>query len=303
MNNLMIDENCATLHRSIIRLSDSEIADLKLAIYKNGIVVLKNQTANAAEFVHFGRRMGDIRPYYEEMYRHPEHDQIFVSSNVQTDGNVIGVPRTGKFWHSDYAFMQRPFAFTMTYPQVVSSQNRGTYFIDMAGVYKRLPAPLKDRLVGAKATHSVRRYFKIRPTDVYRPIGEVLAEVDRNTPPVEHPAVIHHPVTGESILYLSRGFTETLTLTATDADAAAVLQEVMVESGQMNDTFVHPNIKLLNISEGDIVLWDNRRFVHHARHSEIIEPTKTFRLTAYDNFQFSANPPESSREAGGLSHV
>ncbi|AUH51997.1 taurine catabolism dioxygenase [Chromobacterium sp. ATCC 53434] len=300
MKNLVISDTAAILDRRVTELDDEEIRQLKQAVYQHGIVVLKAQTASAAEFVRFGRRIGEICPYYEEMYRHPEHAEIFVSSNCEADGKRVGVPRTGKFWHSDYAFMRQPFAFTITYPQVVSSLNRGTYFIDMAQVYRRLPAELKVRLEGATATHSVRRYFKIRPSDVYRPIGEILAEVDSKTPAVAHPAVIRHPITGESILYASRGFTESLTLAGDDADGAATLRELMVETGQTDDSFSHPNIQLLNISEGDIIVWDNRRFVHHAKHSDKIEPTKTFRLTAYDGHPFSGEP-EPAREQEGLS--
>ncbi|ALL67688.1 Alpha-ketoglutarate-dependent taurine dioxygenase [Paraburkholderia caribensis MBA4] len=303
MNGLVISEVCATLRRSIVDLTDSEIHELKQTVYKTGIVVLKDQVASAAEFVLFGRRVGEVQPYYEEMYRHPEHSEIFVSSNVQTDGKIVGVPRTGKFWHSDYAFMQTPFSFTITYPQVVSSQNRGTYFIDMADAYEHLPPQLKMRVAGAKATHSVRRYFKIRPSDIYRAIGDVLADVDRRTPPVDHPAVIRHPVTGKSILYASRGFTEALTLANDDDDPSAVLHALMVETGQADDTFTHPNIKLLNITEGDIIVWDNRRFVHHARHSEKIEPTKTFRLTAYDGLPFSSVRAGASHVSEGASLV
>jgi alpha-ketoglutarate-dependent taurine dioxygenase len=299
MNSFVIDDVSVVLHRSIVDLADSEVEQLKQAVYSTGIVVLKNQTANASDFLRFGRRLCDIQPYYEEMYRHPEHDEIFVSSNVQSDGKLIGVPRTGKFWHSDYAFMPRPFAFTITYPQTVSSQNRGTYFIDMVKAYAHLSPQLKAVLDGAKATHSVRRYFKIRPSDVYRPIGEVAAEVDRKTPPVEHPAVVRHPVTGKLLLYASRGFTESLTLADPNADGAAVLHELMVETGQCDESFEHQNIQLLDINEGDIIIWDNRRFVHHAKHSEKIEPTRTFRLTGYDAFPFSGAGAMPLAKRGG----
>lgn len=175
--------------------------------------------------------------------------------------------------------MQRPFAFTITYPQVVSSQNRGTYFIDMAQAYENFSDNLKAKLIGAIGTHSVRRYSKIRPTDVYRPIRDILAEIDQNTPEVKHPAVIRHPVTGALILYISRGFTEMLTLTDDSINADEVMHHLIVETGQADDSFSHPNIRLLNISEGDIIIWDNRRFIHHAKHSDKVEPTCTFRLT------------------------
>jgi taurine dioxygenase len=304
MKSIKAMDSAVVFHNKITELDDSEISELKQTVYQHGVVVLKEQQASAADFVVFGRRMGELSPYYEEMYRHPEHEEIFVSSNVKTDENKVGVPRTGKFWHSDYAFMERPFAFTITYPQVVSSQNRGTYFIDMANAYERLPQRLKKMLAGASATHSVRRYFKIRPSDVYRPVGEILAEVDRTTPPVQHPAVIRHPVTGASILYLSLGFTEALALADGDTDPAEVLRELMEETGQSDGTFSHPNISLLNISEGDIIIWDNRRYVHHAKHSEKIEPTKTFRLTAYDEFSFSdGDHAARERQVEELIHV
>jgi taurine dioxygenase len=288
MKGLETQNNIAIVNRQITELDDEEILDLKEIVFESGLVVLKAQNATASDFVDFGRRIGQLCPYYEEMYHHPDHKELFVSSNIQTDGNVIGVPRTGKFWHADYAFMAKPFAFTMTYSQVVSSQMRGTYFIDMAVAYERLSPELKKKIEGGVGAHSVRRYFKIRPTDAYRPISEILAEVEEKTPMVSHPVIVNHPVTGAKILYVSRGFTESLSLMDDSLDADEVLQELMVESGQADDTFTHPNIRLINIDERDIVLWDNRRYVHHAKHNEKVEPAKTFRLTAYDELPFSA---------------
>ena len=84
----------------------------------------------------------------------------------------------GKFWHSDYQFMPRPFDITLIYPQVVPTKNRGTFFINLCAAYEALSDELKSAVQDTVAWHSVRRYFKIRPTDVYRPISEVLDEVE-----------------------------------------------------------------------------------------------------------------------------
>lgn len=287
-DDFMISDTIVTLHRQVTELTDNEIYELKKFIYHNGIVVLKEQGASASEFVNFGLRIGELVPYYEEMYHHPEHKEIFISSNCQADGKPIGVPKTGSFWHSDYAFMQRPFAFTIIYPQVISTEGRGTYFIDMAKVYKNFTPDLKGQLVGAIGTHSVRRYFKIRPNDVYRPIGEILTEIEKNTPEVKHPAVIRHPVTGDLILYINRGFTESLTLKNSRVYSEQLLHHLFFESAQTDKSFSHPNIQLLIINKGDIVIWDNRRFIHHAKHDGKSKPNCTFRLTAYDAFPFNA---------------
>lgn len=269
-----------------------EIQTLKNTVYQNKVVLLKNQHLTPQEFVSFGRKFGKIQEYYEKMYHHPEEKEIFVSSNIRENGNIQGVPKTGSFWHADYAFMKKPFALTITYPQVVPKVNRGTYFIDMAEVYKNLSEELKKRIAKANCQHSVRKYFKIRPHDVYRPIGEILKEIEEVTPTVTHPTVVIHPITQEKILYINEGFT--LSLDGVEEDGPDILHQLLTLSGQLDKSYSHPQIKLLEIELGDIIIWDNRRLVHHAKHSTSSEPSKTFRLTVYDEFPFSASHPEYS---------
>jgi taurine dioxygenase len=264
------------------------VIDLKKTIYKEKLVVFKQQDLTPAEFVAFGKQIGVVEKYYEDMYHHKEHEEIFVSSNRHAKQEVVGVPRTGKFWHSDYAFMPSPFAFTITFPQVVPKLNRGTYFIDMAEAYEALSEDLKQQIAGTSSTHSVRKCFKIRPKDLYQPIGAILDEIDSSTPPVVHPTVVTHPITGEKILYISEGFTMGVNPTEKVPNPDQLLQQLLQDTGQLDDTYQHPNIKLLNIEEGDLLLWDNRRFIHHAKHSGIFEPSETYRLTVYDDHEFSS---------------
>lgn len=134
----------------------------------------------------------------------------------------------------------------------------------------------------------MRKYFKVRPKDVYRPISEVLKEIETVTPPVTHPTVVTHPVTSEKILYVSEGFTITLKGMTNEEEASHVLNELFTLSGQSDKSYTHSNINLLEIEEGDLILWDNRRLVHHAKHSTITEPSRTHRLTVYDEFPFSS---------------
>src|SRR5437773_605251 len=120
-----------------------DIAELKKAVYTNKIAVLKNQHLDPTQFLALGKAMGDVAEYYEPVYHHPEVKEVFVSSNVkEEDGRQIGVPKTGKFWHSDYQFMPKPFDLTLIYPQVVPSKNRGTFFINMATAYEKLSEDL-----------------------------------------------------------------------------------------------------------------------------------------------------------------
>ncbi|MFI9275486.1 TauD/TfdA dioxygenase family protein [Kitasatospora sp. NPDC052896] len=258
-----------------------DIASLKELVYRERIVVLKGQDISAAEFVELGRRFGKPEVYYEPMYRHPEHEEIFVSSNVATADGRVGVPRTGEFWHADYQFMPRPFGLTMVYPQVVPAQERGTYYIDMAKAYQRLSPELREKVDGTVARHSARRYFKIRPSDVYRPIQDVLEDIERKTPPVSHPTVFEHPVTGEPVLYISAAFTY-----AIEGREDDLVTELLTESGQLDASFEREDIHLQFLHKGDLLIWDNRALVHRARHADTSEPAASYRITVHDEHPF-----------------
>src|ERR1700677_585643 len=239
------------------RADEAEVAELKRLVYTEKIAVLKGQDLSTEEFVALGRLLVEPEPYSEPMYHHPDNSLIFVSSNMPKDGQQIGVPKTGKFWHSDYQFMARPFTFTLIHPQVVPQFNRGTYYSDMGQAYQALPQELKDAVSGVTAIHSPRRFFKIRPSDVYRPIGELLAEIEMNTPAVHRPAVVKHPVTGESVLYISEGFTVELAGPDGKSLDGDLLHRLIEAAGQYDDTFDHENIHLQRFDVGDLLIWDN----------------------------------------------
>ncbi|WP_198047616.1 TauD/TfdA family dioxygenase [Kutzneria sp. 744] len=261
---------------------DDDVRELKRAVYRDKIVVLKDQQLDPHAFLALGRRLGTVETYYEPIYQHPDVPEVFVSSNVPEDGKQIGVPKTGKFWHSDYQFMPRPFDITLIYPQVIPTRNRGTLFIDLTKAYENLSEELKLAVKDTTATHSVRRYFKIRPSDVYRPISEVIEEVDAKTPPVTSPTAQPHPHTDETILYLSEGFT----LSITDADGEDrpdLLRELLVATGQLDNTHQHPAIHLQAFEQGDMLVWDNRSLVHRAVHTTTPEPAVSYRVTVYDH--------------------
>jgi alpha-ketoglutarate-dependent taurine dioxygenase len=266
----------------------AEIAELKRLVYTHKIAILKRQELDIEDFVALGRLLGEPVPYYEPMYHHPDNDLVFVSSNVPKDGQQVGVPKTGKFWHADYQFMPKPFAFTLIHPQVVPSVNRGTYFIDLGKAYEALPADLKAAVEGVGAVHSPRRFFKIRPTDVYRPIGELLEEIELKTPAVRHSAVIKHPSTGESVLYISEGFTVALEDAEGKELDGDLLRRLLEATAQYDTSFEHELIHLQRFEFGDLLVWDNRSLVHRALHTQTPEPAVSHRVTVYDEYPFDA---------------
>ncbi|WP_329310814.1 (3R)-3-[(carboxymethyl)amino]fatty acid oxygenase/decarboxylase [Streptomyces sp. NBC_01262] len=273
--------------------SAADIDLLKRSVYSEKIAVLKGQELSPRQFLELGKRLGRPETYYEPMYQHPEVEEIFVSSNVPEGGKQIGVPKTGKFWHADYQFMPDPFGLTLIYPQVIPRKNRGTYFIDMGKAYEKLPDALKEEIRGTYCRHSVRKYFKIRPHDVYRPISEVIDEVERKTPAVLQPTTFTHPMTGETVLYVSEGFTVGIEDAEGKPLDTDVLHRLFEVTGQLDESFGHGNIHLQGFEQGDLLVWDNRSLIHRARHTTTPEPTVSYRVTVHDDRRLFDGPGPS----------
>jgi alpha-ketoglutarate-dependent taurine dioxygenase len=264
--------------KNLDEISQDEIRGL---VYENKLVVLKDVHPTPEEFLRLGKIIGEVVPYYEPIYHHQDHPEIFVSSTEQ--GN--GVPKTGAFWHIDYQFMPKPFAFSMVVPLAVPGADRGTYFIDLNKVWEALPADLQGRVRGTRCVHSPRRYIKIRPSDVYRPIGEILAEIEKVTPPQKWPTVIQHPSTGQEILYLCEAFAVSIEDQQGNILDPALLQELLAASGQLDPDYISPFVHAQHYEVGDIVLWDNRTLAHRAKHGTASGTLTTHRLTMLDGLE------------------
>jgi taurine dioxygenase len=269
-----IDANTAT---------SAELSAIKDLLYKNRLVVLKDQAVTEQQYCDFATRFGFPVPYLQENYHHPEYPLIFVSSNVKKDGKSIGVARTGGYWHSDTSFEKEPKVITMLMPKVLPVNHaRSTKFVDMAEVYAALPQATKDKLAGAVFLHSGRYRYKVRPENAGYDIFEILQAIDAFAPPVRHPAVIKHPYTGEDVLYANSGFTIGIADRSLD-ESASLLKEIFALAE--SDRFVRE----VRWSMGDIIIWDNRFLSHTSgRNSGPEEETMMHRITLQDGFPLCA---------------
>lgn len=281
-------------------LSGTELQKLQETLYENRIIVIKNQELSEQEYCNFAERFGKPVPYLQSHYNHPDFPLIFVSSNVkQKDGRQIGVARTGGYWHSDTAFEATPKVITMLMPKVLPQNNtRTTRFVDMSAVYKALPQHLLDAIEGENFIHSGRWRYKIRTEDAGLDITEILELIDHYQPPVQHPAVIEHPVTGEKIVYGSRGFTIGVT-NKTGDESARVLKEIF--DFAENNGFMKEVVWKM----GEVIIWDNRFLIHSSGrkkaesddvHEAVTreEETMMYRITMEDAYPLYAPKKEKA---------
>lgn len=255
---------------------------IKDQVYQNKLVVFRNQTLSNEEYIAFARMLGKPQIYFQKNYHHPEHPEIFVSSNVKENGKKVGVAGTGRYWHTDYQFDPEPLPMTMLYPQILPTGKRETYYIDMEKVYAKLPVELRAQVEGKRAIHDAKWRYKITPEDIDRAIIDILAEVEKMVPPLTHPAIIQHPITGAEMLYISSGFTAGIEGLSHEEN-----QQFMKKLFAFIEKPEHVHVHTWQY--GDVLLWDNRSLLHKASDTPKGEQSCSYRIGVYDGVPFYVN--------------
>jgi len=262
------------------KLGGEELRALREGVlYRRRFILFRGQSLSTTEYIDFARKFGTPQVYLQENYHHPEHPEIFISSNISVNGKKLGVARTGYYWHTDCSFQQTPLSLTMLYPQILPKGRRETLFIDMHTVLERLPPGLRRRLEGHNALHGGNGRYKVREEDVGKPLHELIEAESRIAPPARHPVIIQHAVTGEKSLYVNEGFT--LGIEGYTADESrALLSDTLAFIARPEHVITH------EWQEGDILVWDNRTLLHRSGASPLHEPQMIYRIGIYDGHPF-----------------
>lgn len=234
-------------------LDDETFAAVQHAFGRHKLLRFAGQRLSEAQHVAFSRRFGELQRHVLDQFRHPDHPEIYVLSNVdRASGRTIGRhPDKGTLtWHSDLSFQRRPALATILYGIETPRVGAETQFADMAAAYDALDEPMKRRLAGLRAIHDLdlsrRRMGEPPMTEAQR----------REAPPVDHPLVRTHPQTGRKVLYISRHVSHIDGLPADQSEA--LLDTLMAHATQPQFVFGY------RWQPGDVAMWDNRSTMHRA---------------------------------------
>jgi taurine dioxygenase len=233
-------------------LDDDQLAGIREAFRRHMLLVFPAQALNEAQQVAFSRRFGELQVHVLDQYRHPQHPEIYVLSNVGKDGKTTGShPDKGTLvWHSDLSFQRRPALATILYGREVPRRGGDTLFADMCAAYDALDASMKAKLEGLTAVHDLDA-SRMRAGEPPMSAAQRAA-----APPVEHPVVREHPQTGRKILYISQHVSHFSNLERKESDA--LFRRLLDHSTQERFVFRH------RWGARDVVMWDNRCTMHCA---------------------------------------
>ena len=173
---------------------------------KHLVVVFPDQQITDQEHVAFTRNFGEAEIFHQTSL-HLRSDgvrEIFLVSNVDEQNKLLKPSDPGQKqlsssqqWHTDSSYRPVPSMGSLLHGIEISRTGGITQFINMYMVYDELPESLKRQVEGRKARHDFGMLSRL--------VGSPppTAEEKAAMPPVWHPMVRKHPVTGRKCLYIS----------------------------------------------------------------------------------------------------
>ena len=204
----------------------------------------------------FARRFGELEIHPSRAHRSSRHPEIYRVANVDEQGNIL--PQDSKgwrymnltwLWHTDSSFREVPSMGSILQGIEVPPEGGDTLFANMYAVYDALPDAMKQRIRGLRVVHSHDQVLS--HDQKLRSASEDYAGL----PPVHHPLVRRHPVTGRLSLFLSP-HTMARVDGLTEDEGRTLLDELITFATQ--DRFVYRH----KWRQHDVIFWDNRCTMH-----------------------------------------
>lgn len=232
-------------------LQPADIEAIRQAHAENGVLVFPDQRISSADLMRFGSCFGalSVHPFSTSSAEHPE---LIVYDNQE--GNP---PAATDIWHSDETFRECPPMGTALCSKIIPALGGDTVFCSMAAVYEGLSDRMQQFLSGLEAVHDFKPFKLLFSTT---PEGRrKLHAYEERYPPVAHPVVRVHPVTGKKAIFVNPQFT--LAIRGMEENESRNLLEWLYRrTTTLEYQYRH------RWATDMLVFWDNRWIQHAAVH-------------------------------------
>lgn len=232
-------------------LDAATVEGLKQAHAEHEVLVFLNQTISSEDLKRFGRYFGplSVHPFSTSAADAPE---LIVYDNKE--GNP---PPPTDIWHTDETFRECPPMGTILCSKIIPEIGGDTCFTSMTSAYESLSDKMQSFLSGLEAVHDFIPFKGLFP---HTPEGwKKLKAYEEKFPPVTHPVLRVHPITGKKAIFVNPQFT--LHIKGMDeTESRMILDRLYRLTAMLEIQYRHrwePNM---------VVFWDNRSTQHAAVH-------------------------------------
>lgn len=223
---------------------------IEQALLVHQVLFFREQPITPQQQVRFAAQFGDlhVHPIYPNV---PEQPEIMVLDTALTDVHDNAI------WHTDVTFLPTPALGAVLSAKQLPAYGGDTLWASGIAAFEALSKPLQTLLDGLTATHDFTRSF---PVERFGSTADDLArweETRRKNPPLSHPVIRTHPVSGRKALFVNDGFTTRIN-ELEPAESEAILKLLFAHTTRPEFTI------RWRWQENDIAMWDNRVTQHYA---------------------------------------
>ena len=233
-------------------LSDEQFKAIDEALVEHELIIFRDQDINSDQLMAFGRRFGPLTVHPFAPNEGKNAPELIKFRNDETTP-----PFGTDVWHSDETFRTEPPMATILCAKEVPAVGGDTMFASMSAAFDGLSDRMQNFVSGLEAIHDMKPF---------RPLfGD--SEEDRKKlqhfellyPPVLHPVVRLHPVSGRKVLFVNPQFT--LAIKDMDERESRTLLDTLFQQALIPEyQFRH------HWEPNTLIVWDNRSVVHYAVH-------------------------------------
>lgn len=231
-------------------LSDEQRQEISDALLAHQVLFFRDQQLSPTQQRDFAARFGQLHthPIYPS---HPDAPEVMVLDTEAFD------LRDNAIWHTDVTFIETPPLGAVLAARLLPETGGDTLWASGIAAFEALSAPLRQLLDGLTATHDFTKSF---PLERYGTRPEDLQRWDKTrleNPPISHPVIRTHPVSGRKALFVNDGFTTRIN-ELSEKESAALLAFLFAHQAR-------PEFSLRwRWQAGDVAFWDNRATQHYA---------------------------------------
>lgn len=218
------------------------------ALFEHHVLFFRNQDITPEQQVAFAKQFGPISfpPFAPKYGDNPEYIVL-----DQTNPRGEGADQ----WHSDNTFMAEPPMGSILHAVKIPEVGGDTCFASAVAAYEALSPPIRRLVDGLTAIHDITKPLLKGIEAGHADVD--LAEIQAQWPPVEHPVVRTHPVTGKKALFVNRNSTTRLVgLSESENDALLPMLMDHIRSPEFQCRFTWDT--------HSVAFWDNRTTQHFA---------------------------------------
>lgn len=236
---------------------------------EHGLLLIRGQHANPENQIRFSKLFGELEAHPLKTIRSGAFPELMELNSEDSRTNPVAswdgeewVGRLG--WHKDLIYTAKPNRGAILRAVTLPEVDGQTGYADQAKAYEALSDAMKARIDDLNVVYRFEvNLYKMPFLDTSKYVAgpgapQKPADVGfPDFPDSRYPLVLVHPETGRKILNVCPMFLERID-GLEKAESDALLTELVAHVTRPEFAYLH------QWREGDMILWDNWRFMHSA---------------------------------------